>query len=463
MRTVMLFVKSPVRDWAWLFVVINIFVTINGSVNPAARWATLAAMVEDHSFAIDRYIPYTCDWARPPSGHYFSNKAPGPVLLGYPLFKYIDSQQTEGLQTREARDARRGSLVDDNMHTLSIFLQVIPLAIATLLLVGELQKLGVPLAALHLTAVAILFGNTASLFANTYFGHTMSATLVLLTLYAVQRRMPLRIGIFYGLAVLSDYSCLLLSVPLLIALALTRQFRWRAILRVVAGGIAPALTFAAYHKSCFGSPFTLGQKYVNPVFVDVKSEPALWGVFRINPNMKTVSKLLYSPERGLAYTQPWVLVCLLLMLVVVWIRRSDAAQQHMLRWLTAFILPGFVLIMWMNSSFGGWHGGATCGPRYLSAILPVIALSLPLIYVRVPGYLKQLLFVTMVPGLVLYVLVQSTKHVLAPELPLIEYYFDMLLRPKVAEHLFAVMLILMGAGWATYRAIRSVAEERLQS
>lgn len=462
MRTLLLFVKSPVRDWVWLFIAVNVFIVIPGSVNPASRWATMVAMIEDHSFAIDRYIPYTCDWAQPPNKHYFSNKAPGPVLLGYPIFRYLDATQTDHLVSRADRDKHRASLIDENMHTLSVFLQVIPLAIAVLLLVGAFQNLGVPLPALHLTAVAILFGNTASLFANTYFGHTMSATLVLLTLYALHRRMPVRIGVLFGLAVLSDYSCLLLALPLVIALAMTRQFRWRVIWRVIAGGTIPALAFAAYHEVCFGSPFTLGQKYVNPAFVDVKSEPALWGVFRIHLNTKIVSKLLFSPERGLAYTQPWVLVCLLLMLIVVWLRSSNWGQRYMLRWLVGFTLPGFVLIMWMNSSFGGWHGGATCGPRYLSAIVPVFALSMPLIYARVPSYLKELLWAATIPALVLFVLVQCTQHVLAPESPLLVYYFDLFMKVNVGTHFFIVLLIGMGAGWAGYRAARSVAKARTE-
>lgn len=464
MRTVLLFVKSPVRDWVWLFILINALVTIYGSVNPASRWATMAAMVEDHSFAIDRYVGHTCDWARPPSGRYFSNKAPGPVLLGYPIFRLLDSAQTDGISVRADRDLRRASLIDENMHTLSMVLQVIPLAIATLLIISALQMLNVPLPALHLTAVAILFGNTASLFANTFFGHTMSAALVLLTLYTVHRRMPFGIGLFFGLAVLSDYSCLLLSLPLAIALMMTRQFRWRAIWRIATIGIIPALVLAIYHKICFGSPFTLGQKYVNPAFIDVKSEPALWGVFRIHLNTKIISKLLFSPERGLAYTQGWVLACLVLMLVVVWVRNPNQGQRYMLRWLTAFTVPGFILIMWMNSSFGGWHGGSTPGPRYLSAIVPVFALSIPLMYAQLPSYLKQLLFVATAPALLLYVLVQSTKNVLAPETPpLIPYYFESFLKTNAAEHLWGFFLISLGAGWAGYRAHRSITRTELSA
>ena len=45
-----LFVKSPVCGWVWLFLAINVFTTTLGSVNPAARWTMMVAMLEDHSF-----------------------------------------------------------------------------------------------------------------------------------------------------------------------------------------------------------------------------------------------------------------------------------------------------------------------------------------------------------------------------------------------------------------------------
>lgn len=458
-----LFLKSPVRDWVWLFIAVNTLITIPGSVNPASRWATLAALVEDGSVRVDHYLAYTCDWARTPGGHYYSNKAPGPVLLGYPIFRLLDKINTGDAPDRSTRDARRARELDNTMHTLSIFTQVIPFAIVTLLLISELQKLSVPLVALHLAAVSLLFGNTASLFANTYFGHTMSAAFVLFTLFAIHRRMPVRIGLFFGLAALCDYACLLLALPLVVALAMTKQLSWRRLWLTFAGGLGPLLFFAAYHKLCFGSPFTLGQKYVNPQFVDVpKSVPALWGVIRFLPNFKSMQKLIYSPERGVAYTQTWVLVCLLLALVVVWMKNSNLAQRYTLRWLSAFTISGFISVLWLNSSFGGWHGGDTCGPRYLASILPAFAIMLPLLYVRATPWLRELLFVSLVPALALYILVFSCAHVLAPEYPLHEYYLTMLFKSDAGGRLFRVLLILMGAGWAGFRARKSIVRARLE-
>ena len=222
-----LFVRSPVRDWAWLFLAINIFSTFNAGANPAARWTMMVAMTEDHTVRIDKYYFHTCDWSRTPDGHYYSNKAPGPSLIGYLLFWSLDRADTAEIPTRASRDYTRTVMRDNNLHTLSTVTQVFPFIIVTLLLIKELQKLGAPLAALHVSAVALFFGNTASLFMNTYFGHSMAATFVLFTVLSVHRRWAFRTGLFFGLAVLCDYAAVLLILPLLIALELKSLIRTR--------------------------------------------------------------------------------------------------------------------------------------------------------------------------------------------------------------------------------------------
>ena len=264
-----LFVKSPVRGWVWLFLAINVFTTTAGSVNPAARWTMMVAMIEDHSFRIDKYYWHTIDWSRTPDGHYYSNKAPGPSLIGFPVFWVLDKLDAGQLATRAERDFHRSHEMENTLHTLSIFTQAIPLAFIVLLLFDQLQKLGVPRAGLHLGAVALLFGNTASLFVNTYFGHTMAAIFVLLMLFAIHKRRSVQIGFYFGLSVMCDYADILLIVPLILALFMTRQISWKRLLLVGAGGVGPGALFALYHKVCFGRPFTLSTKYLNPMFVDV--------------------------------------------------------------------------------------------------------------------------------------------------------------------------------------------------
>ena len=456
-----LFVKSPVCGWVWLFLAINLCTTTVSSVNPAARWAMMVAMIEDHSFRIDKYYWHTIDWSRTPDGHYYSNKAPGPSLLGFPVFWVLDKLDAGELTTRVDRDSHRSHEMENTLHTLSILTQAIPLALIVLLLFDHLQKLGVPRAGLHLGAVALLFGNTASLFVNTYFGHTMAAIFVLLMLFAIQKRRPVQIGLYFGLSVMCDYADMLLIVPLILALFMTRQISWKRIWLIGIGGAGPAALFAYYHQVCFGSPFTLSTKYVNPMFVDVKV-PSVWGVLRILPDLSVMKRLLYFPERGLAFTQPWVLVCIALTLVVVWMHHADVVQRKALNWLSAFAVVGLAVFLWMNSCWGGWHGGATCGPRYLGSVLPVFGLIIPLLYPRLSPFFRQLLFVTLAPGLLLFVLVLACAHVLAPESPLLQYYLSMTWQTDVGNHLFRLFLILLGGAWVGYRAYLDVIKERIE-
>ncbi len=456
-----LFVRSPVRDWAWLFVAINILFTFSPGANPAARWTMMAAMAEDHSLRVDKYYFHTCDWSRTPDGHYYSNKAPGPSLIGYPLFWLLDRADTSEIPTRESRDYMRVAVRDKNMHTLSVFTQVIPFTLVTLLLIRELQKLGAPLAGLHIAAVALFFGNTASLFMNTYFGHSMAAMFVLCAVLSLHRRWAFRTGLFFGLAVMCDYADILLILPLAIALGFKGLLSRKKLLAFFAGGAGPGLVFGAYHKICFGSPFTLSTKYVNPEFIDVPTNvPAVWGVLRILPKASILKKLLISPERGIAYTQLWVLVAIVTTLIVVCLRNSNFWERVTLRWVAMFGILSLSIMVWMNACFNGWHGGLTCGPRYLASVLPVSALLIALTYSRIPSWVRQLYVVTLIPSLLLYILVFGCKDVLAPELPLHEFYFTSTITASPGPKLFRMSLMLIGIGWAAYRAFQSVSRAR---
>src|SRR5688572_23679361 len=76
--------------WALAFLLINLAVKHDGGVNAASRWLAMRSMCEQGTFTIDHRIEGTIDWARTPDGHYYSNKAPGPMLLGLPAFAIID-------------------------------------------------------------------------------------------------------------------------------------------------------------------------------------------------------------------------------------------------------------------------------------------------------------------------------------------------------------------------------------
>jgi hypothetical protein len=337
--------RNPACSWVILFLAIQCLVNLQGYDNANSRWATLLAMVEDHSFSIDQYHPYTIDWAKTPNGRYYSNKAPGPALLGYPLFWVMDKISTHGIKGRWLRDQQRLADQSKTMHILSVVTQAIPYALVVFLLVAALQRLGFSLRALHLTTLALLFGNTASLFMNIYFGHGMTAMFVLAMLLALHQNRLWLVGLFFGLATLCDYSAVLFLPPLLWAIWRLRGLSLPRIDRFILGGILPAALFAGYHIICFGSPFALPNKFQNPDFVDVPSHlPNLWGVLRLLPRPEVIFNLLWGPERGLLYTQPWVLLCVLLFPFLLW-RKSGwiPNQRYFSKWMTILGVTGLVL------------------------------------------------------------------------------------------------------------------------
>jgi hypothetical protein len=444
--------RNPARDWALLFLLIQAVVNVDGFVNSYSRWCTMVALAENRTVCIDGYEQHTIDWSQTPDGHYYSNKAPGPALLGYPVFWVMDRFDTWGIRSRPERDQRRLDHRLPMLHALSVLTQALPYALLVLLVVAGMQERGFSKASLHWVAVGLLFGNTACLFMNTYFGHGMSTMFILALLLALHRRRPFLAGLAFGLAVLCDYSVPLLILPVLLAM-------WR---------LRPAAGFASYHYHCFGSPLSLANKFQNPAFVDMaKGVPNLWGVLRLLPRPEVIGDLLWSQERGLLFTQPWVLLALLLLPVLLWCRAGWTAEQRAFaKWTAGYATFGLLLLLWMNGSFGGWHGGATPGPRYLSPAFPALIITTGAIYGRAPLFWRQLLTVGLIASLLPFVLLFSTTEILAqPESQILPFYLNQLFSGQ-GKNLQRFVFIVLGFGWAAWRArdqFRSDAYARCRS
>ena len=381
----------------------------DNNANPYSRFALLEAIAEDHSLAIDAYRDTTCDWSKTPDGRFFSNKAPGPVLLALPFYLPVDAAVVAHAPDRKARDARRLKARDALLDYLAIVLQAVPFALLVMVAAGMLAARGASRPAIELAALAMLFGNTASMLMNMFYGHGLAAVLTLGLVLALLKRRMFLAGLLFGLDVLTDYGSALL-LPILLALVLwpsrgNTVGRMRRLARVALGGLGPALLFVAYHLDCFGGPFTLPNKYQNPVFVE-KGGRALWGVIDVLPDRHIAYELLFGAKRSLGVTQPWVLVLAGLLVLFVWrgLRWSEACAAAA-RVVLPMAFGGLLLLFVMNASFGGWHGGVCPGPRYLSAILPVVGLALGLCYDAFPKPARIGLWLAVVPAVVLFVII----------------------------------------------------------
>lgn len=398
-----------------IFLVGNLLVPGSSSTNPQSRFATLCAMVEDHAFRIDHYHDWTIDWARTPDGHYYSNKAPGPMLLAYPVFWVVDKCLTFREPDRAGRDQVREARSALILQLLSFLFQVVPFTIIVLLALAWLEQCGASPPALHVSCVAMLFGNTASLFMNSYFGHAMAATCVLALGLGLLRRRYVWCGLAFGLALLADYSCAVLFPAFLAAVLIQepRQNWLRCAGQIALGGIAPGILWSLYHIACFGGPFTLPSRFQNPEFVDT-SKSAILGIFNPVPDGTALVQLLFGFRRGVLFSQPWVL----LLIVVLLFRRFllprlavETRAQMLPLW--RFVLPGFLLLLWMNASFGRWDAGYTPGPRYLSSVFPAFGLLAGIGYAGLSVNARRLLVIA-VGGAVVYWMAVYSTTVLVP-------------------------------------------------
>jgi hypothetical protein len=458
--------RNPVNHWCVLFVALAGIVTMHGNnANPYSRFAMLAAIAEDHSLAMDAYRDSTCDWSRTPDGRYYSNKAPGPALLAVPLYLPIDAAVVAHIPDRPTRDAQRMAWRNEILDILSLTLQAVPFAIVVMLAASALAKRGASRPAIQLAALAMLFGNTAALLMNMFYGHGMAALFTVAMVLALLDGRWALAGLLLGLNVLTDYGSALFAPVLAVMLFAQAPHDWRSLLsrggRFALGGLGPLVAFLAYHAHCFGGPFTLPNKYQNPVFVE-KTGRALWGVIDFFPSVHFSYELLFGNKRSLLVTQPWVLLLAVLLVSMLWRRSRWGAQ----RWAaTGVVLPiafgGLLLLFLMNASFGGWHGGVCPGPRYLSAALPAVGLALGLAYDTFPRLARLLLWAAVVPAVALFILIWSSDLGLWPQQEIWQRALDVLTgrmsdrtRGRLVLMLSAFALATATTLWRTHRARR---------
>ncbi len=438
--------------WGVAFLILNLVVTHDGNTNAMSRWCTMRSMLEQGSFRIDDSLGDTVDWARTPDGHYYSNKAPGPMLLGFPVFAIVDQIPRLWEQPRDAQGLRPGPSNFTKKITC-LLIQQIPLLCLVAAIVQWLQQRGVSRAAQTFFLMATLWGNTASLFFNNNCGHGFTAILTLATLYSLLRGSFFAVGLFAGAALLSDYGFGMQIPALLLCVGCrlqSEQHRVSNIARFLLGGVGPGLLWIWYHTACFGSPVSIANHYQNPAFLDTAHEQInLWGIFRLPP-LETFRELLFGGSRGILLTQPWVYLSpLALCLPFVFSSRASRIRAAPDRRLcTMFCVLSLGGLLLMNASFGGWHGGGSAGPRYLCAIFPCFALWTALDYDHwyAPLWICAWMLLAVA---VLFRGLAFSCTILAPCTPLWPFYLSEIARPRLtAELRLLIYAAALTGAWA---------------
>lgn len=394
--------KSSIRivlPWVLLFIALHVKYYEDGDVNAFSRYAAMRAMTMEQTFSIDNFKGWTMDWAQAPNGHYYSNKAPGPILIAYPYFWVVD--QIKAITIAGFRDQGyldKLTIGYEHKSGLPFLFQILPYCLLVLFSAKYLRESGAGNPAILFTTIALLFGNTAALFMSTWFGHGMAAWLTLSAYFALHHKRYRLSGLLIGAGILTDYSIALFLIPVLVHLIYQKEIGRRLFLQVGVGALLPGILWIWYHTVNFGHLLALPNMFQNPVFGST-----LAGQFQL-PSPYYMMVLLFGDQRGILYTQPWVLVvCVVIIHRLVYVKRS--IMDHRLAFLS---LVGLGLLLIMNSSFVGWHGGSSPGPRYLSAAFPFFAVLAGAFYRDFVPWERHLLWVSLAVSVIFGGLVYGT-------------------------------------------------------
>jgi hypothetical protein len=357
--------------YAWFF--------NGGGWNQNAHFDLTRALAERQTLHIDGYRVNTGDigWsAISGEWHAYSNKPPGlPFLAAIPYAALSAIERALGYSIDDWR------VMTLNVYILTLLFCAIPGALmpAVLYRYARMRMNAPPRAAL-LLALTVAFGTIVFPYATMFFSVVPAALFLLLAFVWLDER-PVLAGVCAGIAGICYYPCIL-AAGVLASGAFAKRRAWlqpappgggRAeatpyVFKFIAGGIPFGFLLAAYHTIAFGAPWRTSLQPANTF----AQRDLFLGLFRAHPTTDALWGLLMSEYRGLFFVSP-VLVMALVGAVMMIRRRVMRRELAMIGAIAAI----FVVLM---TSFSGWEGGASFGPRHILQVIPLLAI--PVAYLR---------------------------------------------------------------------------------
>jgi len=333
--------------------------------NIASRWALTLAVARHGTLAIDAYHERTADKSFF-QGHYYSDKAPGTALLAAPLVWLFDAAGASREPEVEIwlRYASRGLTVS------------LAAALAAALCASLAMKLGAPLIRARLAAFLLVAATPFGVYATMFYSHALAGAFLLFSFWCAHRAVRHRAGIgaSFGAGVLASAS-VVTEYPTAVAAAILAVYLVvgrggaKRMLEFCAGALPLILLHMGYSWACYGVPLATG--YAHKFVQDhawVHSQ-GIGGI--LLPQPAVAVKLLFSPQKGLFFLSP---VLLLAPLGLARLIRDPARRREGLTF-AALALAMFLI----NAGFVDWAAGWTFGPRHMTAMLPflIVGLAVP--------------------------------------------------------------------------------------
>jgi hypothetical protein len=342
------------------------------SWNQTSHYDLIRALNQDQT-TIDQYQENTGDKAFY-KGHWYSARAPGLALFALPFYDVLNLVNADALA--RSSEAQRGD--DEMIYFIGLWANVLP-GLLLLLLVWRMAdrfEPGYGAAA----AVTLGLGTMVLPLSTLLFSHVFSAFLGFLAFTLMLRERdgppnPLLLagaGVAIGYAVSSEYPLFFVGVVLGLYLLSRRDtFTPLGVAKragaYIAGGVVGIVPLLLYNHYAFHSWTHLAYSSIP------RQQQGFFGIGA--PSLKVLATLLFD-SRGLLTISP-VLAMGALGTIVLYNRGRRAE---------ALTIGGVCLCyVGYNSGYYLPFGGGFMGPRFLTTMLPFLAMPLGIAFKRWPG------------------------------------------------------------------------------
>jgi hypothetical protein len=332
--------------------------------NELSRLLLVSAVVDDHTFAIDRAISRFGDSEDKAffRGHSYSDKAVGVSLLG--IVPYAVLRMAESAFHFHVSAAIALSW----LHFFSI---TIPSILFLPVLSRYWQRMRPDTNLIPHFLFLLLFGTIAFTYSVQFINHYLLGVLLFSSIYWLDRyngipnerpsRNLLLAGAAAGLALTMEY-------PAVFPVALVGLYAlWsvRKNILHIAWFVAPlsffVLLMLAYNYSIFGTPFDVTYRHMTDRHIEHHAR----GIVGVRlPKAEAIWGLLFSRHHGLFFISPFLLFSIPGLFLLL--RRKEWRVRA---WLFAGICLSLLLIY---AGFTYWIGGWAVGPRYLAPAMPFL-------------------------------------------------------------------------------------------
>jgi hypothetical protein len=331
-----------------------------GGWNQNAHFDLTRAMVERQTFHIDGYRVNTGDISWSPQAHAYSNKPPGmPFLAAIPYWVLHKIESARFLPY-------------DGWYWMTVNVYVLQLAVcattgaglAVLMFLWARRRANV---SQRMALFVALIGGFATIvfpYSTAFFSPVPAAFFLMLGLLLLDDR-PALAGAAVGISGVCFYYGILAAGIMAVALLIRSR---RALLLFIAGGLPFGALLAWYHTVCFGAPW----KTSLSVATNFTHKGLFLGLFASYPTKAGLWGLTFSEYRGLFYVSPVLLLAFVGMFGMI-------RKRVLLRDLAIIVTTSTVFLL-LTSSFNGWDGGGSFGPRHILPAVPLLAL--PIVFLR---------------------------------------------------------------------------------